>query len=99
VGAGTGRRVSLDECSWLRGPVGDVDVIGTDFFARLADREGLTMVEGGPPRGLVEDFEDLAGPACDPLRVDAPDAAKGRLTSGRAGRQTPVYFRGGSLSI
>ena len=29
----TGRRVSLDECSWPRGPVGDVDVIGTDFFA------------------------------------------------------------------
>jgi hypothetical protein len=67
----TGRRVSLDECSWLRGPVGDVDVIGTHFFARLADREGLTMVEDGPPRGLVEAFEDLAGPACDPLRVDA----------------------------
>jgi hypothetical protein len=29
----TGRRFSLDECSWPRGPVGDVDVIGTDFFA------------------------------------------------------------------
>jgi hypothetical protein len=65
----TGRRVSLDECSWLRGPVGDVDVIGTHFFARLADREGLTMVEDGPPRGLVEAFEDLAGPACDRFTV------------------------------
>jgi hypothetical protein len=42
----TGRRVDLDECLWLRGPVGDVDVIGTDFFARLADREGLTVVTG-----------------------------------------------------
>jgi hypothetical protein len=29
----TGLRASLDECPWLRGPVGDVDVIGTDFFA------------------------------------------------------------------
>jgi hypothetical protein len=70
----TGRRVSLDECPWLRGPVADLDVIGTDFFARLAHREGLTMVEDGPPRGLVEIFEGLAGPACDPTRVDAPIA-------------------------
>ncbi len=67
----TGQRVSLDECPWLRGPVGDVDVIGTDFFARLADREGLRMVTDGPPRGLVENFGDLAGASCDPLQVDA----------------------------
>jgi hypothetical protein len=67
----TGRRVSLDEFTWLRGPVGDVDVIGTDFFARLADREGMIVVEDGPPRALVEKFGDLAGPACDPSQVDA----------------------------
>ena len=66
----TGRRVALDECPWLRGPVGDVDVIGTGFFTCLADREGLTVVKDGPPRGLVENFRDLAGPACDPLRVE-----------------------------
>jgi hypothetical protein len=58
----TGRRVALDEYPWLEGPVGDVDVIGADFFARFADREGLTMVADGPPRGLVEDFGALAGP-------------------------------------
>jgi hypothetical protein len=67
----TGRRVALDECSWLEGPVGDVDVIGADFFARFADREGLTIVADGPPRGLVEDFGALTGPACDPSQVDA----------------------------
>ena len=67
----TGRRVALDEYPWLEGPVGDVDVIGTEFFARFADREGLTMVTCGPPRGLVDNFEALAGPACDPSRVDA----------------------------
>ena len=67
----TGRRVALEDCSWLEGPVGDVDVIGTDFFERLADREGLTMVTDGPPRGLVENFGALAGPACDPSQVDA----------------------------
>jgi hypothetical protein len=67
----TGRRVAVDEDPWLEGPVGDFDVIGTEFFARFADREGLTMVTSGPPRGLVENFETLAGPACDPSRVDA----------------------------
>jgi|GEM_PF-104999 len=67
----TGRRVALEECPWLEGPVGDVDVIGADFFARFADREGLTMVANGPPRGLVEDFSALAGPTCDPSQVDA----------------------------
>jgi hypothetical protein len=66
----TGRLVALDECPWLREPVGDVDVIGTGFFTRLADREGLTVVKDGPLRGLVENFRDLAGSACDPLRVD-----------------------------
>jgi hypothetical protein len=66
----TGRRVALDECPWLRGPVGDVDVIGTGFFTRLADREGLTVVADGPPRGLVQNFRDLAGPACDPPQVN-----------------------------
>ena len=77
----TGRRVSLDECPWLRGPVGDVDVIGTDFFARLAGREGLRMVTDGPPRGLVENFGDLAGPTCDPLQVDAQVADFYKQTS------------------
>jgi hypothetical protein len=27
----TGRRVALEECSWLEGRVGDVDVIGGDL--------------------------------------------------------------------
>jgi len=36
----TGRRVALDECPWLEGPVGDVDVIGADFFMRFAALAG-----------------------------------------------------------
>jgi hypothetical protein len=31
----------------------------------------LTVVTDGPPRGLVENFEDLAESACDPLQLDA----------------------------
>ena len=55
---------------WLAGPVGDVDVIGSDFFVRFASREGLRVVSSGPPRGLVGNFSSLAGPTCDPSKVD-----------------------------
>jgi hypothetical protein len=66
----TGRRVDLREHPWLDGPVGDVDRIGTSFFERFAEREGLTVVADGAPRGLVCDFASLAGPSCDSARVE-----------------------------
>src|SRR5262245_39962779 len=66
----TGRRVVLSEQPWLEGPVGDVDVIGPAFFRRFAERRGLTFVDQGPRRGLLQDFSRLAGPACEPARVD-----------------------------
>jgi hypothetical protein len=49
VGSDDSVGVVLDECHWLEGPVGDVDVIGSDFFWRFADREGLTKLTDGPP--------------------------------------------------
>jgi hypothetical protein len=79
----TGRGVALEECSWLEGPVGDVDVIGADFFVRFADREGLTIVANGPPRGLVEDFTALAGPACDATPDSTFSLRPGRARVGR----------------
>src|SRR6185312_7968930 len=65
----TGRSVTLAECPWLEGPVGDVDVIGTDFFRRVAASRGLEVVSSGPPRGLLQDFAVLAGPTCRPTEV------------------------------
>lgn len=56
-------------------------MIGTEFFARFADREGLMMLTNGPPRGLVENFTALAGPACDPSQVDAQVAEFYKQTS------------------
>ena len=55
----TGRRVTWAEHPWLAGPVGDVDVIGTDFFRRWAERHGLRLIEGGEPRGLLPNFAAL----------------------------------------
>lgn len=62
----TGRRVDLCADEWLRGPVGDVDVIGQEYFTRLAAREGLTVEDTGSPRGLLETITALDGPACNP---------------------------------
>jgi hypothetical protein len=66
----TGRRVDLADHPWLEGPVGDVDVIGTDFFRRLAGRRGFRVIESGRPRGLLDSFSALAGPQCRPAEVD-----------------------------
>ncbi|MDY7096187.1 MAG: hypothetical protein SX243_24700 [Acidobacteriota bacterium] len=60
----TGRRVSATENPWLDLLSGDTDVIGTDFFARVAEREGLVLTRSGAPRGLVPDLFVLEGPDC-----------------------------------
>src|SRR5215470_13499470 len=66
----TGKRVALMDHPWLEGPVGDVDVIGSGFFERLAEKKNLELVADGQGRGLVEDFSLLRGPMCDPNSVD-----------------------------
>jgi len=67
----TGRSVTLSEHPWLEGPVGDVKLIGSAYFRRLAERRDLEFVTGGPGRGLIEDFSRLGGPTFDAGGVDA----------------------------
>lgn len=62
----TGRRINLGLEQWLRGPVGDVDVIGDDYFHRLAARSGFDVDVESSPRGLIERISTLAGPTCNP---------------------------------
>jgi hypothetical protein len=69
----TGRRVALEECSWLEGPVGDPARIGGDFFDRYARDLGLTA-RATEPAGLLTDFESLRGGGFDPSAV-APSVA------------------------
>lgn len=71
----TGRAVTWCEHPWLEGPVGDVDVIGTDFFQRWAERRGGRVEEGGGACGLLDDFALLEGPGCRPSEVD-PEVAR-----------------------
>ena len=66
----TGRAVSWIDYPWLGGPVGDVDTIGIDFFDRLAQRQGWTVIRDGAPRGLVNDFTLLDGPTCSTAKTD-----------------------------
>jgi hypothetical protein len=58
----TGRRVSLRDAPWLSGPVGGTRRIGGDSFRHLAEREGLTVLEGPGARGLVSTLDCLDGP-------------------------------------
>ena len=67
----TGKSVNLSHYPWLEGPVGDVDLIGSAFFRRLAEKKDLEFVADGPGRGLIGDFSRLSGPACNPKDVDA----------------------------
>jgi hypothetical protein len=77
----TGHRVDLSVDTWLRGPVGDVDVIGHDYFARLAARHGLEIDETSSPRGLLRHLSVLASPTCDTSAVPAEVAAFYERTS------------------
>jgi hypothetical protein len=68
----TGRRVTLRDQPWLDGPTGDPEIIGSDFFGRLAEARGWRVDERSGRRGLVEDFALLAGPTCSVENV-APE--------------------------
>src|SRR5215475_9768597 len=67
----TGESVDLNDSPWLDGPVGEVDLIGSGFFRRFAEKKRLDFVTDGPGRGLVDDFSRLGGPGCNPRDVDA----------------------------
>lgn len=66
----TGRLVDLNEEPWLRGPVGDTDIIGSEFLSRLAERENQTVRVNHAGAGLTPDFSDLRADTFDPAQVD-----------------------------
>ncbi len=64
----TGRRLHLADYDWLDGPIGNTRMIGKNFFAEYATRQGLDLVESGQ-RGLMQDFGRLAGDMMNPEAV------------------------------
>lgn len=63
----TGHRLELARYPWLAGPVGDPRGIGREFFAKLAQQEGLNLWHG--ESGLLQDFSALAAPDFLPDQV------------------------------
>lgn len=65
----TGRRISLDEYTWLQGPIAGRGGVGRSFFRDLAREKGWSIRDGGAPRGLLASLDLLAGPTFDPTRI------------------------------
>lgn len=55
----TGKKIDPEVDSWLVGPIGDTDLIGDQFIARLAQEQNLEIVSNQPGFGLLENFNSL----------------------------------------
>jgi hypothetical protein len=64
----TGKAMDKSEVPWLNSPIGLRGRIGNEFYAELAEREGLRISKSADA-GLLPDFDDLKGPNFDPSRV------------------------------
>jgi hypothetical protein len=60
----TGKRVDKSEAPWLSSPIGSGGRIGTEFYAQLAEREGLKIGKSADA-GLLPNFDLLRGPNFD----------------------------------
>lgn len=61
----TGKKCSLEQYPWLKGPVGEALLIGDDFYWAFAAKENFEIIED-PDGGLVAHFKE-AIPDTDPL--------------------------------
>lgn len=65
----TGKRYTYADYPWLRGPMGDADRIGDQYYHDYARWEGL-LVESGADNGLLTDFKSI---------LSVQDRAEGKL--------------------
>jgi hypothetical protein len=65
----TGKRVNIADEPWLEGPIAPATGIGSDFFASLAEAEGLLLHRNDPTAGVMADFLALRGPTFEPSNV------------------------------
>lgn len=54
-----GRKINLDEHSWLFGPFGELNGIGEDFIYQLASKGNLTVVRNSKSKGLLNSIQSL----------------------------------------
>jgi hypothetical protein len=67
----TGRRIVLQETTWLDGPTAPTSGIGEAFFEDWALTQGLEIEKGGRSAGILPDFSALRGRTLVPSEVDA----------------------------
>jgi hypothetical protein len=66
-----GRKISIEEHPWLKGPVGS-DHIGETPYTQCAEAEGLTIERHASQGGLIGDFEQLKGQDFNPAVIAQP---------------------------
>ena len=65
----TGQRVNLTSEPWLGGPIAPVTGVGRDYFASLADSEGLRLRQSDHATGVIAEFGTLRGNGFRPHNV------------------------------
>ena len=83
-----GRRVSVADAAWLKGPLGG-DYIGDQPYDDCARQEGLTVQRESQQGGLIEDFDRLGGPDFD----RSPGGAQRVIGGGGIRGMRPVQDR------
>jgi hypothetical protein len=68
----TGKNLNLDEYPWLKGPSGEPDEIGSDYFEKHALKNNLNVRKNITGTGLMTDFHKLKNKDFNPDEVD-PD--------------------------
>lgn len=66
----TGKYLSLNEYPWLKGPVGERNEIGADYFEKYAFKNNLEVRKNVTGTGLMTDFNKLANADFNPTEVD-----------------------------
>ena len=65
----TGRTVDLQQAPWLRGAAGATQLIGEEYFGRLAQQEKLRLQINAAGAGLMPRFDALQSDVFDPAGV------------------------------
>jgi len=67
----TGKYVNLNEYPWLKGPLGEPDEIGSDYFEKYALKNNFDVRKNVSGTGLMTDFNKLKNTDFNPDEVDS----------------------------
>lgn len=67
----TGKYVNLNEYPWLKGPLGEPDEIGSNYFEKYALKNNFDVKKNVSGTGLMTDFNKLNNTDFNPYEVDS----------------------------